>query len=111
MTPLAPLLSRASDRFQACVEEGKVSGLMCSYNAVNGKPSCANDWLLKDVARGEWGFDGYITSDCSAEHDVFYNHHFTSTPEQSLAKILKAGTDIDCGGYERQFAQAALKKG
>ena len=70
---------------QACVEEGKVSGLMCSYNAVNGKPSCANDWLLTTVARGEWGFDGYITSDCGAENDVFYNHHFTNTPEESVS--------------------------
>ena len=44
--------------FQACVEKGKVSGLMCSYNAINGKPSCANDWLLQTAARDAWGFDG-----------------------------------------------------
>lgn len=50
--------------FQDCVEQGKVSGLMCSYNAVNGVPSCANDWLLKDVARGEWGFDGCVSTAC-----------------------------------------------
>jgi beta-glucosidase-like glycosyl hydrolase len=55
--------------FQDCVEQGKVSGLMCSYNAINGDPACANDWLLKDTARGEWGFDGYITSDCDAVGD------------------------------------------
>ena len=67
--------------FQACVEQGHVTGLMCSYNAVNGVPSCANAWLLDTVARGEWSFDGYITSDCGAEEDVFSNHHFTKTPE------------------------------
>ena len=39
--------------FQACVEKGKVSGLMCSYNSVNGVPSCANDWLLTETARNE----------------------------------------------------------
>merc|ERR1712091_202344 len=50
--------------FQACVEKGKVSSLMCSYNAVNGVPSCANDWLLSTVARRAWRFDGYVTSDC-----------------------------------------------
>ena len=43
---------------QACVEKGRVSGLMCSYNAVNGVPSCANHWLLDTLARREWGFDG-----------------------------------------------------
>ena len=41
------------------LQKGRVSGLMCSYNAVNGVPSCANDWLLNEVAREEWGFDGY----------------------------------------------------
>ena len=57
--------------FQACVEKGRVSGLMCSYNAVNGVPSCANDWLLDTGARKEWGFDGYVTSDCDADAATF----------------------------------------
>ena len=48
--------------FQQCVEKGKVSGLMCSYNSVNGAPSCANTWLLDTVARKEWGFDGYVSA-------------------------------------------------
>lgn len=96
--------------FQACVEQGHVTGLMCSYNSVNGVPSCANDWLLKDVARGEWGFDGYVTSDCGAEDDVFNHHHFTSTPEESVAAILRAGTDVDCGGFMRKYVQSALDK-
>ena len=51
--------------FDDCVQKGNVSGLMCSYNAVNGKPSCANDWLLTEVARDNWGFDGYkLQSKC-----------------------------------------------
>ena len=70
--------------FQACAEKGQVSGLMCSYNAINGVPACANSWLLQDVARDAWGFDGYITSDCGAESDVFANHHFNPTPEGRL---------------------------
>jgi beta-glucosidase-like glycosyl hydrolase len=57
--------------FQACVEEGRVTSLMCSYNAVNGVPSCANDWLLNTVARDSWDFDGAIVSDCDADRDVF----------------------------------------
>jgi beta-glucosidase-like glycosyl hydrolase len=51
---------------------------------VNGVPSCANSWLLKDVARGDWAFDGYITSDCDADYDVFYRHHYTKTPEEAV---------------------------
>jgi beta-glucosidase-like glycosyl hydrolase len=97
--------------FQACVEKGHVSGLMCSYNAINGKPTCADSWLLQEVARDTWGFDGYITSDCGAEADVFDNHHFNPNPEESVRDILTAGTDSDCGGFLGEHAMSALKKG
>ena len=96
--------------FQACVEKGKVSSLMCSYNAVNGQPSCANTWLLKTVARDAWGFDGYITSDCGAVSDVFNQHHFTTTPEETVKAVLAAGTDVDCTSFVGQHAQSALDK-
>ena len=46
--------------FQAAVQRGAVSGLMCSYNSVNGVPSCANEWSMNEVARESWNFDGYI---------------------------------------------------
>merc|ERR1719161_1822151 len=82
--------------FQACVEKGKVTSLMCSYNAVNGVPSCANDWLLQTVARDSWGFDGAIVSDCDADSDVFNSHHYTEKPEESVRDVLRAGTDVDC---------------
>ena len=68
-------------------------------NAINGVPTCASDWLLQDVARDAWGFDGYITSDCGAEADVLYNHHFTATGEEAVKAILHAGTDSDCGSF------------
>jgi len=97
--------------FQACVEAGRVSGIMCSYNAVNGVPTCANDWLLKDIARGEWGFEGYVTSDCDADRDVFASHHYTKSPEEAVKAILGAGTDVDCGRFIPGTAPYALSKG
>jgi beta-D-xylosidase 4 len=75
-------------------------------------PSCANDWLLKDVARGEWGFEGYITSDCDADDDVFSAHHYLNqTKEEDVRDILRAGTDVDCGGFIGANAQSALTAG
>eukprot|EP00494_Astrolonche_serrata_P033331 UN33600 len=65
--------------FQDCVEQGKVNGLMCSYNSINGVPACADNWLLQTVARDEWEFDGYVTSDCDADADVYNTHHYTKT--------------------------------
>merc|ERR1719399_2705730 len=94
--------------FQACVEKGKVSSLMCSYNAVNGVPSCANDWLLNTVAREAWGFDGYITSDCDADSDVYNKHHYTKTAEETVAAVLNAGTDVDCTSFVGQHVQSAF---
>jgi len=96
--------------FQACVEKGEVSGLMCSYNAINGVPSCANDWLLDTVARKSWGFNGYITSDCDADSDVYNSHHYTSTPEEAVRDVLRAGTDVDCTSFVGRYAQSALDK-
>ena len=96
--------------FQACVEKGKVSSLMCSYNSVNGVPSCANDWLLKDIARDAWHFDGYITSDCDADEDVFGSHHYTKTPEETVADVLHAGTDVDCTSFVGAHAMSALNQ-
>ena len=109
--PQQDLVDSYLPSFQTCVEEGKASGIMCSYNAVNGVPSCANDWLLKTVLRQEWSFDGYVTSDCDADSDVFNSHHYTATPEQAVSAILRAGTDVDCGGFMTQHAAAALANG
>ena len=55
--------------FRACVMEGKSLGIMCSYNSVNGVPSCANPWLLNATLRASWRFEGYVTSDCGAVSD------------------------------------------
>jgi hypothetical protein len=84
---------------------------MCSYNSINGVPSCASGWLLDEVARNDWGFDGYITSDCDADADVFNSHHYTKTAEEAVRDVLKAGTDVDCTSFVGQHALSALDKG
>ena len=93
--------------FQSCVEKGRVSGLMCAYNSINGVPSCANYWLQQTVARDSWNFDGYITADCDADAD--YNGH-EITPEQEVAAVLRAGTDNDCGTFVTDHAMSALNQ-
>ena len=73
--------------------------LMCSYNSVNGVPSCASKELLTKKAREQWRFDGYVTGDCGAVSDVFNTHHYTNTTGATCAVVLDAGTDIDCGSF------------
>ncbi|KAF4320145.1 hypothetical protein BBO99_00005254 [Phytophthora kernoviae] len=97
--------------FEACVKRGHVSSIMCSYNAVNGVPSCADKGLLTDVVRGQWKFDGYITSDCMAVADVIYQHHYTQSPERTCATTLDAGMDLNCGFFLKQHLPKALEQG
>eukprot|EP00729_Bicosta_minor_P001609 gene1609-1758_t len=71
---------------------------MCSYNAVNGVPMCANALYLNDTLRNSWKFDGYVTSDCDAVGDV-YTHEPRGHGYNGTALSLKAGTDMDCGDW------------
>lgn len=94
--------------FQACVDAGSI-GVMCSYNALNGIPMCANQPFLKDLLRKDWKFDGYVTSDCGALDDVVNGHHFVNTSAEAAAVALKAGTDLNCGSLYSDNLQSALE--
>ncbi|KAK1278037.1 hypothetical protein QJS04_geneDACA020205 [Acorus gramineus] len=97
--------------FESCVKEGNVASVMCSYNQVNGVPTCADPNLLAGVIRGEWKLNGYIVSDCDSV-DVFYNQqNYTKTPEEAAAKAISAGLDLNCGSFLGQHAQAAVTQG
>ena len=83
--------------FRATVIEGKAGSVMCAYNSVNGQPACANTSLLQEHLRRDWGFQGYVVSDCGAIADVSQGHHFSPSMEEGAAASFKAGTDLICG--------------
>ncbi|KAM5576036.1 putative beta-D-xylosidase 2 [Rosa sericea] len=97
--------------FRMCVTDGKVASVMCSYNQVNGVPTCADPNLLKKTVRAQWGLDGYIVSDCDSVGVFYNNQHYTSTPEEAAAAALKAGLDLDCGPFLGLHTEDAVKKG
>ncbi len=82
--------------FRATVTEGKAGSVMCAYNSLNGQPACANNSLLSEHLRGDWGFKGYVVSDCGAVTDVSQGHHYAKGVADGFAVALKAGTDLDC---------------
>lgn len=90
--------------FRAAVIEGKAESVMCAYNSLNGQPACANTDLLEEHLRRDWGFSGYVVSDCGAVSDVFGGHHFMPTPEQGVAAVFKAGMDLICGDYRHAMS-------
>jgi len=90
--------------FRATVMEGKAGSVMCAYNSLNGQPACANVALLEEHLRRDWGFQGYVVSDCGAIADIFGGHRFSPTPEQGISVAFKAGMDLICGDYRNRMS-------
>jgi beta-glucosidase len=83
--------------FRALVEEARVASVMGAYNRVNGEPASASRRLLGEILRGEWGFDGYVVSDCGAIEDIYLHHKLVATPAEAAALALGKGCDLECG--------------
>src|SRR6185437_15990258 len=84
-------------QFEAAVREGHVGAIMGAYTALNGEPACSNPFLLTDLLRNQWGFDGHVVSDCGAINNIFALHKIVAMPEEAAVRALKAGCDLCCG--------------
>ncbi|PWY89920.1 putative exo-1,4-beta-xylosidase xlnD [Aspergillus heteromorphus CBS 117.55] len=86
-------------QFHVATRDAHVHSVMCSYNAVNGVPSCASSFFLQSLLRDTFSFvsDGYVSSDCDSVYNVFNPHGYAANESQAAADSLLAGTDIDCG--------------
>jgi beta-glucosidase len=96
--------------FRATIVEGKAYSVMCAYNRTNGEPCCANKRLMVDILRGEWGFNGYVVSDCGAIYDIWKFHKFVPTEMEASVLGVRAGTDLTCG-TEYPTLVEAVKRG
>ncbi len=94
--------------FRATVMQGHADSVMCAYNAIDGVPACANKMLLEQTLRKDWGFNGYITSDCGAIDDFFSpaGHHYSPDAEHASASAMLAGTDTNCGDTYKALVSA-----
>jgi len=96
--------------FEACVKEAHVEAVMGAYNRTNGEPCCANEVLMNQILRGEWGFEGHYVSDCWAIRDFHENHRVTNNGVESSAMALNAGCDVNCGCTYLCLKEAYRKK-
>lgn len=83
--------------FEALVKEADVEAVMGAYNRTNGEPCCGHHYLMEEVLRQKWDFDGHYVSDCWALNDFHERHMITKTPRESAALALKCGCDVNCG--------------
>jgi len=83
--------------FEATIKEAKAASIMGAYNRTNGEPCCASPTLLEKILRQEWGFDGYVVSDCEAIRDIFANHKVVATAEEAAAMAVENGCELNCG--------------
>ena len=106
--------------FEYAVREGFAQSIMTSYNRVNGVPSSVNTQMLQTLLREEWGFDGFVVSDCGAVADVYANsnfnggkagHFYAKSMEEASAMSLTAGTDMSCGREHKMALLSAVEQG
>lgn len=105
-------------QWRAAIEEGHAQSVMSSYNAINGTPDAVNHYLLTDILRGKWGFDGFVTDDLGAvalltgsrnSNSLEPGHHITEDPVVATAMAIKAGNDSDDTEFETNIPFAVQR--
>ncbi|MGA2262222.1 MAG: glycoside hydrolase family 3 N-terminal domain-containing protein, partial [Acidobacteriota bacterium] len=96
-------------QFEASIKEGHAFSVMCAYNRFEGDACCGSPLLLDKILRQEWGFIGYVVSDCGAIGDIYRTHKIVATGAEAAALSVKAGTDLECGSVFRDLKQAVEK--
>ena len=94
--------------FKDLVTKANVQEVMVAYNRFRGVPCAASQFLIDTVLRGEWGYQGLVTSDCWAVHDFFMpgRHGYSPDVEHAVAEAVRAGTDLNCGESYRHIPEA-----
>lgn len=95
--------------FEASIREGGAFSVMCAYNRTLGDACCGSPLLLEKILRQEWGFAGYVVSDCGAITDIYRTHKVVTTAAEAAALSVKAGTDLECGSTFRSLKEAVDK--
>jgi len=97
--------------FKSAVKNAGVYSLMCAYNAFRGEPCCSNDYLMNDLLRKQWGFKGFIVTDCGAVSNIYRKgaHEKVPSAEEASARAIKAGVDLECGSAFNALDKAIAK--
>ncbi|MGB5264120.1 MAG: glycoside hydrolase family 3 C-terminal domain-containing protein, partial [Lutimonas sp.] len=97
--------------YKTCIIDEEATGIMTGLNGINGTPCSANNWLVNEVLRKDWGFKGYVIADWAAVQGLEKRMRFAKTQEEAAAMAIKAGVDQECFRHSIKPAPfvAALK--
>lgn len=96
-------------QFEMGIKEGKAYSVMCAYNRYKGEACCGSSRMLNTILRDEWGFEGYVVSDCGAIYDIYQGHKIVPTPEEAAALAVKSGCDLECADVFTHLPKAVEK--
>lgn len=96
-------------QFEMGIKEGKAYSVMCAYNRYKGETCCGSSKLLNGILRTEWGFDGYVVSDCGAISDIYRGHKVVATAAEAAALGVKSGIDLECANVYRNLKESLEK--
>jgi len=100
--------------FLTAVQEAQVYSVMCAYNRYEGESCCGSDYLMNQLLRDQFGFEGYIVSDCGSVRDIYEGHKIVKSSPEAAALAVKSGVDLNCaaaGIWPYKDLQEAVKKG
>jgi beta-glucosidase len=109
-TPERDIFETYLPQFEMCVREGHAQSVMAAYSGFNGVPATGNPWLLTDLLRKTWGFDGAVVSDVDSVADLWQGHKIAKDAAEASAMALKAGDDL-CSGTTYRALPEALRRG
>ena len=95
--------------FRTLVKEGNVYSVMGAYNRFRGESASASPFLF-NILRNDWGFNGYIVSDCGAVTDIWKYHKITPDAASASALAVKTGLDLECGSSYKSLKEALERK-
>ena len=98
--------------FKSAITKAGALSVMTAYNSIDGVPCTANEALLKDLLKKQWGFKGFVVSDLGSISGIYNSSHTAAGPTQAAAAAMQAGVDSDLGGYGYgKYLDSALQKG
>lgn len=96
--------------FKAAIDAGALS-VMTAYNSIDGIPCTSNSYLLTDVLRNDWGFNGFVVSDLVSIDGIMGSHRVAGSLREAGTMAMRAGVDVDLGGNPYRLLEEALQKG